>query len=104
MIALGRANEIRTTRAVWKVDVKKGRVDPRIVISEPPPEFETMRVFDALLAMPKVGRVKANTLLRLNRISASKTIGGLSVRQRMELLSMLRPYTAVVRRSRTLRP
>jgi hypothetical protein len=56
-----------------------------------PPEFlETAKVFDMLLAVPKYGRVKANKILQQCRISPSKTIGGLSERQRSELVSLLR--------------
>ena len=43
-----------------------------------------------LLAVPKYGRVKANKMLQTCRISPSKTIGGLSERQRTELVWLLR--------------
>jgi hypothetical protein len=52
--------------------------------------LETMKVFDILLALPKYGRVKANKILTQCRMSPSKTIGGMSLRQRTELVSMLR--------------
>ena len=56
-----------------------------------PPEWvETAKVFDMLLAVPKYGRVKVNKILQQCRISPSKTIGGLSERQRTELVGMLR--------------
>ena len=42
-----------------------------------------------LLAVPKYGRVKANKVLQQCRISPSKTVGGLSERQRGELVSLL---------------
>ena len=45
---------------------------------------------DMLLAVPKYGRVKTNRILNQCRISPSKTIGGLSERQRTELVSLLR--------------
>jgi hypothetical protein len=83
MDALKRANEIRTRRARLKRDLKAGRIDP--------PEFlATAKVFDLLLAVPKYGRVKVNRILTHCRISPSKTIGGLSQRQRHELVSYLR--------------
>ena len=50
----------------------------------------TAKVFDMLLAVPKYGRVKTNRILNQCRISPSKTIGGLSERQRAELISQLR--------------
>ena len=57
---------------------------------EPPTYVETAKVFDLLLAVPKYGRVKANKVLTQCRISPSKTIGGLSPRQRAELVALLR--------------
>ena len=39
-------------------------------------------VFDLMLAVPKYGRVKDNKILSQCRISPSKTLGGLSQRQR----------------------
>lgn len=89
MTALDRANEIRTARADWKKKVKRRERDPRDVLLEPPAEFETMKVFDVLMAAPKVGRVKANKILQLARVSPSKTLGGLSQRQRLELVSLV---------------
>ena len=41
-----------------------------------------------LMAVPKLGRVKAARLLNSCRISQSKTVGGLSDRQRAELVSL----------------
>ena len=55
-----------------------------------PDYLETAKVFDMLLAVPKYGRVKANKVLQQVRISPSKTIGGLSDRQRTELVALLR--------------
>ena len=90
MDALQRANEIRTRRAQLKKDLKGGRVSIHMLLTEPPEYVETAKVFDMLLAVPKYGRVKANKVLTTCRISPSKTIGGLSQRQRTELVSMLR--------------
>ncbi len=90
MEALQRANEIRTKRAALKRDLKAGRANIHSLLLEPPDFVETAKVFDMLLAVPKYGRVKVNKVLQLCRISPSKTIGGLSQRQRAELVSMLR--------------
>jgi hypothetical protein len=89
MLALARANEIRCYRANLKKDVKRGKVTAYGLIACPPEMTQTMRVFDLLLAMPHVGRVKANRWLARCRISPSKTLGGLSDRQRRELLALL---------------
>ena len=40
------------------------------------------------MAVPKFGRVKAARLLNQCRISQSKTVGGLSDRQRGELIAL----------------
>ena len=90
MEALQRANEIRTRRAQLKRDLKGGRAKIHDLLLEPPEYVETAKVFDMLLAVPKYGRVKVNKVLQQCRISPSKTIGGLSQRQRTELVSMLR--------------
>ena len=90
MDALQRANEIRTRRAQLKRDLKGGRVSIHDLLLDPPDYVETAKVFDMLLAVPKYGRVKVNRILTQCRISPSKTIGGLSERQRNELVSYLR--------------
>ena len=54
-----------------------------------PPEFvSTAKVFDMLMAVPKFGRVKAARFLNQARISQAKTVGGLSERQRAELVGL----------------
>ena len=90
MDALKRANEIRTRRAQLKKDLKAGRVSIHVLLLDPPEYVLTAKVFDMLLAVPKYGRVKTNRILNQCRISPSKTIGGLSERQRNELVSQLR--------------
>ncbi len=90
MDALARANQIRTRRAQLKRDLKSGRLSIQALLQDPPEYVETAKVFDMLLAVPKYGRVKVNKILALCRISPSKTIGGLSERQRSELVSLLR--------------
>src|SRR5436305_14059625 len=90
MDALKRANDIRTRRASLKRDLKAGRAHIHGLLLDPPEYLETAKVFDLLLAVPKYGRVKVNRILTQCRISPSKTIGGLSERQRGELVSYLR--------------
>ena len=90
MEALQRANDIRSRRAQLKRDLKAGRRSIHDLLLTPPEYVETAKVFDMLLAVPKYGRVKVNKILGQCRISPSKTIGGLSQRQRTELVGMLR--------------
>jgi hypothetical protein len=88
MEALKRANDIRVRRAQLKKDLKDGRAQIEDVLLDPPNWVETAKVFDMLMAVPKLGRVKAARLLNSCRISQSKTVGGLSERQRAELVSL----------------
>jgi hypothetical protein len=90
MKALRRANDIRTRRAQLKRDLKAGKTSVDGLLLDPPEWVMTAKVFDMILAVPKYGRVKANKILGQCRISPSKTIGGLSQRQRAELVTMLR--------------
>ena len=89
MDALRRANGIRTARAKLKKDLKASRASIHAILLDPPEYVMTAKVFDMLLAVPKYGRVKTNRILNQCRISPSKTIGGLSERQRTELVSQL---------------
>jgi hypothetical protein len=89
LAALARANEIRSQRAQLKRDLKAGRISIQQLLTAPPIYLETAKVSDMLLAVPKYGRVKVNKILHNCRISPSKTIGGLSERQRAELVTLL---------------
>jgi hypothetical protein len=89
MEALRRANEIRTARAQLKKNLRTGDTTIRAIIAEPPEYVMTAKVFDMLMAVPKCGKVKATRVLNSCRISQGKTMGGLSERQRNELLELL---------------
>ena len=88
MEALKRANDIRVRRAQLKKDLKEARVHIEEILLDPPEYVSTAKVFDMLMAVPKLGRVKAARLLNQCRISQSKTVGGLSERQRAELVNL----------------
>jgi S13-like H2TH domain len=88
MEALKRANDIRVRRAKLKKDLKDGHVRVQTILGDPPDYVETAKVFDILMAVPKFGRVKAARFLNQCRISQSKTVGGLSDRQRAELVGL----------------
>lgn len=89
--ALVRANQIRTYRAELKDGIRRGTSERTAfdAIARPNDREETWKVFDLLLAIPKVGRVKANKMLRQEGISPSKTLDGLTRRQRLALLAVL---------------
>ncbi|TMM04685.1 MAG: hypothetical protein E6G02_08505 [Actinobacteria bacterium] len=88
MEALKRANDIRVRRAQLKKDLKTGSANIDDVLRNPPDYVSTAKVFDILMAVPKFGRVKAARFLNQCRISQSKTVGGLSERQRAELIGL----------------
>lgn len=87
--ALKRANDIRTQRAKLKKELKAGKVRIQDLLMNPPAHLLTAKVIDMLLAVPKVGRVKANKALKHCRVSSSKTFGGLSERQRREIVAYM---------------
>lgn len=89
MEALQRANEFRSLRAQLKKDLKAGAVSLVDIIATPPDYVLTAKVFDMLMAVPKYGKVKATRYLNHCRIAQGKTIGGLSDRQRSELIDVL---------------
>ena len=87
MDALSKANEVRSRRAALKADLKRGAASIRDVLAAPPDYLLTAKVVDLLMAAPKCGKVKSARIMEQCRISPSKTIGGLSERQRAELLA-----------------
>jgi hypothetical protein len=69
-------------------DLKEGKVKIEQILGNPPEYVSTAKVIDILMAVPKFGRVKAARFLNTCRISQSKTVGGLSDRQRTELIGL----------------
>src|SRR5258708_39909547 len=88
MDALRRANDVRVRRARVKKDLKDGRVRIEKILHSPPEYVSTAKVIDILMAVPKFCRVKAARFLNTCRIRQSKTGGGLSDRQRTELIDL----------------
>jgi hypothetical protein len=107
MAGLEKANDIRSRRAEWKRDVKAGRCSVVDALAAPPWWMGTMKLFDLLLAIPKCGRVKVGKILTACKVSPSKTVGGLSERQRGELLRLVGmgdPYRVPDREPAVTRP
>jgi hypothetical protein len=88
--ALSVANSIRTARAELKRELKAGRARIVDVIADPPECARTAKISDLLVALPKIGPGKAARILAQCRIAPSKTLAGLSERQRSELLALFR--------------
>lgn len=88
--ALQTANDIRTKRAELKRKLKSGDTKTSSVIAKPPEYIASMKVYNLLIATPKLGRVKVGDLLTAAGVSPSKTVGGLNTRQRKALADVLR--------------
>lgn len=95
MEALERANQVRSYHAQVKRDLRVRRLRLDDVLADE--QAQTMKLVDALLAVPSVGRIKAKTILRRAHISPSKTLGGLTGRQRSELVVAVRSFPSVAR-------
>jgi hypothetical protein len=88
--ALRLANEIRSARAQLKKDLASGKIELAQILAQPPKCVRTARVRDVLLALPKIGSVKAGRILAGSGVAHSKTLCGLTERQRTELLNRFR--------------
>jgi uncharacterized protein (DUF58 family) len=88
--ALDHANEIRTSRATLKQQLKDREQAAVPLIEQPPRYAESMKVWTFLTALPRLGPVKINRLLADCRVSPNKTLGGLSARQRTDLAGALK--------------
>jgi hypothetical protein len=87
--ALKEANRVRIGRAQLKRQLKDGR-DPFRLIQRPPSTAKGMRVYEFLVAVPGIGRSKANRILVLAHISPNRTLGKLQPLQRDMLVRALR--------------
>lgn len=87
--ALSNANAIRSSRAELKREIGAGRVSAAVVLANPPEWTAKMDVYDVLRAIPQWGRVRVSRLMTECRVAPSKTVGGLTERQRGELVAAL---------------
>lgn len=88
--ALNIANHVRSTRSRLAQDAHAGRIQVTDLLADPPAEILTMPVFKLLLMTPRWGRVKALKALNGVGVSPARTVGGLTVRQRVELADWIR--------------
>ena len=89
MVALRQANQVRGLRAKLKRDLRAGKVRLEQILATDADYLASAEVFDLLVAVPKIGPVKAAHLLTIARISPSKTVAALSKRQRDRLIELL---------------
>jgi hypothetical protein len=88
--ALERANEVRTARAKLKQQLASGEIELVQILADPPACVRTARVRDVLLVVPKIGSARAGRILAQCGIAHSKTLDGLTDRQRGELINLFR--------------
>ena len=84
--ALRKANEIRAHRSKLKKDLATGKTQIHKILANPPDYAHSERIAVLLLALPGYGPARVSKLLLKTRISESKRLGGLTDRQRGELI------------------
>ena len=89
MEALALANQARREKARVKREIKSGQTRLSLLLAEPPCFLEGAEVLELVLAVPKLGRVKASKLLAGIPIPVTKTVGALTDRQRAALIGVL---------------
>lgn len=91
--ALQKAAETRTARAKILADVKAGKVSVEDVISHADdPIYGRMRVRAVLLAIPGVGKSRAEGFMESAKISGTRRIAGLGKNQRANLIEFAESY------------
>jgi hypothetical protein len=81
---------VRAQRAELRRALRYRHTTATAILQETPEFAANMRLERLLLAVPGLGPSSVKWGLRQCRISPSKTVGGLSVRQRDELVKYLR--------------
>jgi hypothetical protein len=87
MDALEEANFIRYCRMNLKRNLKEGNIDAIDLIKHPPPYIKTMKLFDLLVAAPRIRQPTAKRILCL--ISPYTTVGELTIRQRDAVIARI---------------
>jgi len=90
MRSLARANQTRAARAALKNELGTGEARIEEVLAHPPACATTAKVSDLLLAVHGVGPTRAIRALARCQIPYAQTAAGLSERQRVALIALLR--------------
>lgn len=100
MSALARGNEIRSYRARLKKDVAAGRVPYDRLLERGPHDdrLRSMKLEDALKAMPAIGPRRVKYILRDAQISPRATLGGVSPQAWERLYRVLESYPSINKR------
>jgi hypothetical protein len=87
--ALKHANEVRCARAALKRRIAAGRTDVSEVLLVPPLSAEKMALGELLMSQRGWGHVRSERFLRSAGLIETKTLGSLTVRQRVGLAALL---------------
>lgn len=87
--ALEHANRIRLARAELKRRIGAGALSAAEVLSEPPPEVDSMSISELLMSQRRWGRARCRRLLVTLGVPENKRIGTLTERQRVGLFELL---------------
>jgi hypothetical protein len=90
--ALERANRVRLARAELKRSIASGDVPVTRVITECPWEAGTMTLSELLRSQSRWGKTRTRKLLNSAGLNENKRLETLTERQRMLLVSQLRPH------------
>jgi hypothetical protein len=89
LLALARANHIRTSRAELKRQLRGGQVKAAEVILRSSRDTATMTVTELLSSQRGWGPARSNKILLSVSLSERKTLGSLTERQRLTLAGLL---------------
>ncbi len=85
--ALEKAQAIRKARAELREQLKKGELKVEEILKRDDPVVARMKVSYLLRSLPRVGRVKAEKIMREVGINESRRVQGLGKRQKQALLA-----------------
>jgi len=89
LLALDRANHVRTARAALKRRLRAGEVAAAETILRSSRDTDTMTVGELLLSQRGWGPRRSSNMLRSVSLSEGKTLGSLTERQRVMLAAVL---------------
>lgn len=90
LVSLRLANDVRIGRSRLKRAIAAGGIDLCSTIEQPPDFAHGMKLTHLLASLPMLGPVKVRQVLRLANVADHKTVGGLSERQRGEIVRILK--------------
>lgn len=88
-VALEKAAAARRERSAALAEVKKGALPVATVLAGEDPRLQRAKVRQVLLAVPGIGAVKADRLLKDAGVDPSRRVAGLGANQRKALADLL---------------